>query len=125
MDFKVQATALPQSRSGLACFGSSPSRFTILADRGKRHPPPGALGGKAGAPTACTLYRGRSATGSKKRISLPIKCSVELSHGDVFEISTAGGGGYGEPRERSQESTRRDVSNGLLSKSYVRKNYRT
>jgi N-methylhydantoinase B len=58
--------------------------LTLLSER-RRRGPPGAQGGDPGAP-------GRN---SRNGAALPAKCRVELAPGDVVEIETPGGGGWG------------------------------
>ncbi len=75
---------------------------TVLADRG-RNRPQGLLGGGPGARTEVTLHK--RTRGKTRKIRLPVKITVVLQNGDVIEIKTAGGGGYGKPRnEKGQES---------------------
>jgi N-methylhydantoinase B len=81
--------------------------FTIVADRERRRPW-GLLGGGYGAPTRAFVTR----KGSRRR--LPSKGSVYLEPGDVVEILTAGGGGYGDVKLRSLPERRRDAESGLM-----------
>jgi len=41
---------------------------------------------------------------------------VEISAGDRVTFLTAGGGGYGDPRERAAEAKAYDVAAGVVSK---------
>jgi N-methylhydantoinase B len=61
-------------------------RLSLLAER-RRHPPPGAAGGLPGS-------RGRDRLNGRP---LPAKASLELRAGDLLEIRTPGGGGFGQP----------------------------
>ncbi len=61
-----------------------PCTLTLLTER-RRRGPPGARGGAAGA-AGRNMLNGRE---------LPAKCRVELAPGDVVEIETPGGGGWG------------------------------
>src|SRR5437879_13562257 len=65
---------------------------TVLADRG-RNRPRGLLGGGSGARTEVNLYR--RAMGKTRKMRRPVKVTLVLLKGDVIEIRTAGGGGYG------------------------------
>ncbi len=85
------------------------ARATVLGERVK-HPPWGLAGGLPGAPARYYVVR---AGGSTK--VLRSKETVELRRGDVVVIETAGGGGYGDPREREVGRVVEDVLNGLVS----------
>jgi N-methylhydantoinase B len=61
-------------------------RLGLMTER-RRHGPHGAEGGAAGAPGSNRLNGRR----------LPAKCSLDLKAGDVLEIRTPGGGGWGTP----------------------------
>lgn len=62
----------------------APLRATLLCER-RRHAPWGTAGGDAGAPGQNRL----------NGVVLPGKASLTLAPGDVLEICTPGGGGYG------------------------------
>ena len=59
-------------------------RYSLITER-RRHAPPGAAGGEAGA-------RGRNLAGGEE---LPAKASGTLRAGERLRIETPGGGGYG------------------------------
>jgi N-methylhydantoinase B len=65
---------------------TAPLSFSLLTER-RRHPPPGAHGGRPGTP-------GRNLLDGKE---LPAKASGQLKPGQRLRIETPGGGGYGEP----------------------------
>ncbi len=95
---------------------------TVLAERG-RNRPQGLFGGRPGAPTIATLYK--RTKGETRKIRLPVKTTVVLGKGDVIEIQTAGGGGYGNPRNRAVMKVVEDVENGMISQGYAtRSGYR-
>ena len=73
---------------------------TILADRG-RNRPRGLFGGGAGAPTTLTLFKRNART--TQGIPLPVKNTMILGSGDVIELKTAGGGGYGKSEKRKKD----------------------
>ena len=91
---------------------------TVLADRG-RNKPRGLYGGGLGAGTEVTLYK--MAKGMSRKIRLPAKITVLLQKGDVIEIKTAGGGGYGRPASREKARVRDDIGNGIISRSYAKR----
>ena len=64
----------------------APCTVTLLTERRARAPR-GANGGRDGAPGENLLNGER----------LPAKCRRELAPGDVLEVRTPGGGGWGEP----------------------------
>jgi N-methylhydantoinase B len=72
-------------------------RYSLITER-RRHAPPGAAGGAAGAP-------GRNLLDG---VELPPKASGALAPGDRLRIETPGGGGYGQSGgaqpDRSQHS---------------------
>jgi len=82
------------------------ARVSVLSDRRKRCPY-GVAGGKPGARGENVLVR---RTGEEA--PLPGKASFRLSAGETVSIRTPGGGGYGDPRERSAEALDRDRREG-------------
>ena len=96
---------------------------TVLADRG-RNRPRGLFGGGPGSGTEVTLYK--RVKGKTRKTKLPVKITVRLERGDIVEIKTAGGGGYGRPESRDKLRVRDDIRNGIISRSYARRaNYRS
>ncbi len=91
--------------------------FTVLADR-HRHRPWGLEGGGPGSGTSVTVVR------SGRRAEVPAKSTLDLAAGDVVEVMTAGGGGYGAPTARSRSMIRKDVRNGLLTEAKAMSDYR-
>jgi len=64
-----------------------PCRLSLISER-RRHAPRGARGGEPGA-------TGRNAVNNDE---LPAKTARDLAAGDVVQIETPGGGGFGTPR---------------------------
>lgn len=81
--------------------------ISIVSDRHARRPW-GLGGGGPGQPAACELWDPED--GWQR---LPTKCSRHVRAGSVLRLATAGGGGYGNPAERSEELGRSDRDNGL------------
>jgi N-methylhydantoinase B len=48
---------------------------------------------------------------------------VEQSRPMRIRVASAGGGGYGDPRQRSREAVRRDVEDGVISEQVAREVY--
>jgi N-methylhydantoinase B len=69
---------------------AEPVRLTTMVER-SRVPPPGLAGGADGALSEVWLER------DGERLPLAGKASVELRVGDVIEVLSAGGGGWGTP----------------------------
>ncbi len=92
-------------RLRLRVTGSSPLRATVLAQR-RRHQARGVFGGGNGAPTAVCLNDGDGSSLFKVRHVQP---------GDVIQVSSPGGGGFGNPEERSQALIAADIDAGYVT----------
>ncbi|HTR37620.1 MAG TPA: hydantoinase B/oxoprolinase family protein [Bryobacteraceae bacterium] len=90
-------------------FNAYSDRFRIL--------PWGLFGGKPGAPSQFTVERGGVT------IHLGSKVNFPLRRGDRLIIEIAGGGGYGDPRERSREAVLRDIEYGFLNMEQAREQF--
>jgi N-methylhydantoinase B len=91
---------------------AGPVRLAVQSGR-FRHPPEGLHGGLPGA-RARFLVNGEP--GDPYGLT-------ELGPGDVVTMDAAGGGGYGDPRERDPEAVRRDVEQGYVSPEQARQRY--
>lgn len=89
--------------------GNGPLSVSFLAERTK-FPAPGLFGGQPGAPGAVILN------------GQPIDPKVtHIVHaGDVLELRTPGGGGYGPPGERAPGAQRADLNQGYITDAAVR-----
>ena len=86
-------------------------RFAANLERFK-FAPYGLAGGEAGRPGRLTVTR--AATGAAEE--LPSKVGgLKVVRGDVLRLQTAGGGGYGDPAERSPAAVERDRAEGYTS----------
>jgi N-methylhydantoinase B len=88
--------------------------LTVLSERG-RHEPWGLSGGKGGSKTR-VLHITTRRSGQREVKEIPIKATIQLRRGEVIEIHTAGGGGYGPPRSREKSRLLSDVENQIVSK---------
>jgi N-methylhydantoinase B len=93
-------------------------KANINCDR-TRDPPWGLHGGLPGA-TNCSVVR-RAADGSERVVYKATE--IEIAAGDTVTFLTAGGGGFGDPRERSPEAVARDVAEGLVSPQAAARHY--
>ena len=71
----------------------TPATVTITAERRRRRPY-GLAGGQAGAPGGNKLWH------DHKAMELPGKTTFNIVSGDIVEIETPGGGGWGESTEK-------------------------
>jgi N-methylhydantoinase B len=88
--------------------------------RGERHfcRAAGAMGGAPGGAASAVIRR---ADGAEHEI--PSKEVATLRRGDRLLISTAGGGGYGDPRKRPRATVKRDLENGKISRETAATEY--
>ncbi|MCZ7567123.1 MAG: hydantoinase B/oxoprolinase family protein [Ardenticatenaceae bacterium] len=94
----------PGQEFALKCVAREPITLTVRPDLLK-FPAPGLEGGWPGALGAVFL------NGERLERFPPL----EFRPGDVCVIRTPGGGGFGPPRERDPETTRRDVELGFVT----------
>lgn len=78
----------------------------------------GLFGGKPGSVPIMRVVGG---DGSIRRLAL--NQFSEVKEGDVFELVSQGGGGFGDPFMRSAERVRDDVANGLVSMEKAAQEY--
>src|SRR5256885_6038993 len=91
---------------------------TVLADRG-RNRPRGLFGAGPGARTEVNLYK--TARGRTQKMRVPVKVTLVLQKGDVIQIRTAGGGGYGKPEKREGARIQEDIQQGIITSPNVRR----
>ncbi len=70
----------------------APASVTLVGER-RRHAPWGLCGGRPAAPGAQRQWRADAASWR----ALPGKCTVDVGRGDLVEVETPGGGGWGSP----------------------------
>ena len=85
----------------------------VHSDR-QSHRPYGLAGGEAGAASTNTIIRANGV-----RQQMPPMFAAVLQPGDVFHHQMAGGGGWGDPRDRDVEAVVRDVLDEKVSTSEV------
>ena len=92
----------------------------VASYRSERHftSPWGLFGGRAGRRWSTMVRRANGPTET-----IPSKARIQLGKGDVLEIVTGGGGGYGDPRERPAEQVLADILDGKVSADAARDEY--
>ncbi len=96
----------------------TPDTSLIVRSDRQLTPPYGLRGGGPGATSLNLLRR---PDGSEEL--LPPMFSTTVGRGDVYLHRTAGGGGYGDARERDPAATAEDVRDGKLSEAAAREHY--
>jgi len=102
--------------------------FQLRSDR-RDHPPFGLFGGQAGAASNNLLEAtvdgiGKdSGCGTAGWQQMPTKFTRALAKGQAFQHTTAGAGGYGDPRERDPAALLHDVRNGKVSVEAAQRDY--
>ncbi|HEX4680641.1 MAG TPA: hydantoinase B/oxoprolinase family protein [Gaiellaceae bacterium] len=91
--------------------------FSVLADRGK-FPPWGFAGGMD-----ADVARYVRNPDTDREEQLPSKFSLRLAPGETVRVQMAGGGGYGDPRERDPERVLADVREEKITVARARTAY--
>ena len=89
--------------------------LTVRSDK-RRFPPFGLHGGRDGAPSMNTVN-------GTKVLPVLLTKPYTLRKGDVFRHQLAGGGGYGDPRERDPALVQRDVEQGKVTRAHAKEAY--
>ena len=101
-------------RGGLALERSwrclTPDTSLVVRSDRQLHAPYGLAGGSVGGCSENVLHR---PDGSEERLAPMFSTTIQA--GDVFHHRTAGGGGFGDPRERAPEAVAADVRDGKVS----------
>lgn len=82
----------------------------VMFGDGKYYPPYGLFGGKPGSCNLAFINEGLE--GQRE---LKAKEALPLKKGDTFTSYPSGGGGWGDPRERTPELVRLDARDGIIS----------
>lgn len=90
--------------------------FSRYGDR-QKFPVEGAEGGGQGQPGAFTL----NPDGEGRRIKS--KGVDEVAKGDILRITTPGGGGYGDPKDRDPALLAQDIADGKITEAFALENY--
>jgi N-methylhydantoinase B len=90
----------------------------VFGDR-KRFKPWGVSGGSSGSGQNVFINRGRE---DQRELGMSAT-DAPVRHGDIVEVWSSGGGGYGDPAERDPELVLRDVRLGFVSVAAARDIY--
>ena len=93
-----------------------PCRINLKIDRTKCRPW-GLDGGREGMPSEIEIHR------TNGLVERPLKGDHPLAPGDRVIVRTAGGGGYGPPKERDPRLVAQDVRYGYVSSESAREDY--
>ena len=85
------------------------TQFSLSSDR-RKIAPWGVFGGHRGATSDCIVISNNS-----EEIRLPSKITTTLKKGDTIILETPGGGGWGNPINRSLQKVVKDVKDCLIS----------
>jgi N-methylhydantoinase B len=92
--------------------------FVTYAASRTRVPPWGSQGGKHGSLNGLRIMR------SDGTVSVHEMCTeVRVVKGELIRITTATGGGFGDPHERPKHLIERDILNGLLTAAQAERDY--
>src|SRR4029077_551401 len=94
------------------------STVNLRMDRFK-YSSPGIFGAKPAHASKAVLNPGTPA----ERALTPKVAGLRLQQDDVLTVESAGGGGWGNPREREPERVRQDVVRGYVSPQAARDDY--
>lgn len=94
------------------------AQICLCADR-HATPPSGLFGGRPGQTARYVLDAGMP----NERV-LPSKTPyIDLAKGTTVRVQSAGGGGYGDPRERAPERIAADIENGYVTEESAQRDY--
>jgi N-methylhydantoinase B len=99
--------------------------YRILADEALlqlrtdrvKFPPYGLAGGKPGGVSRNFI------TTADKTSPLPSKVTMSVAKGALITHEQAGGGGFGDPRERDPARVREDVADGKITPAYAEQHH--
>ena len=90
--------------------------FSLYGDRFEI-PPEGLMGGGAGALSHAVVWR------DGRIVDIDLKRGTRLQKGDRVVVSTSGGAGFGNPRERASDLVQGDIEQGVIDARVAREVY--
>jgi N-methylhydantoinase B len=109
----------PGSSMELVVEVDQPARGNTAGD-GVRHGACGLFGGRDGLPHRYVLRSG----GRAGRVLRTKEVGIVIRPGDVIDVESGGGGGWGDPRKRSPAARTEDVVNGFVALPAARRRAR-
>jgi N-methylhydantoinase B len=73
------------------------AQVTLICER-QKFPPYGLAGGLPGKPGIALLLDPENVDPASRSVALPSKCSIQTLKGNVIQLETPGGGGWGVSR---------------------------
>jgi N-methylhydantoinase B len=61
--------------------------------------------------------------GTEREQEVATQGRYELAKGDAFDLQSAGGGGYGDPKKRDRAALARDIAEGYVSRAAAERDY--
>jgi N-methylhydantoinase B len=83
-----------------------------------RFPPKGVAGGAAGSRARFVVR-----LGTDKEFETPGSARLEMQAGERFLLQSAGGGGFGDPRQRDRAAIAEDIAEGYVSREAAARDY--
>jgi len=83
-----------------------------------RFPPKGVAGGKDGQRARFVVR-----PGAREEYETPASARVEMRAGERFLLQSAGGGGYGDPARRDDDTVAHDIAEGYVTANGAKRDY--
>jgi N-methylhydantoinase B len=117
-EFRTDSGGRGQHRGGLGCnldlvIETEKPALANTAGDGTRHGACGMLGGEDGLPHDYRLL----SSAKPERVLKTKEVGIVIAPGDVIQVRSGGGGGWGDPKKRSAETHARDLEQGLVTRS--------
>jgi N-methylhydantoinase B len=115
-EFRPDSGGRGEHRGGLGCNldlvveTETEARANTAGD-GARHGACGMLGGENGQPHDYRLI----SAGKPERVLKTKEVGIVIAPGDVLQVRSGGGGGWGDPAKRSAQAHARDLEQGLVT----------
>ena len=81
-------------------------------------PPWGVSGGQSGSLNGVQIHRANGAVETYEMCT-----RLRIVKGELIRLTTASGGGFGDPRQRPREQVLRDLKNGFITPAQARDDY--